>query len=320
MANKNQPPCYPVKMRQKWYFLVEKAGKTVNEVVRAYDISRKTYYKWQMIDQGDRTHISKKEHPQTKIKDEIKIFISEEKLRLNYGPKKMSLLVRRRFGIMISTTAIYKFYKKKGLIRRPQKKLPWYQPLKDPVIPKQPGDVVQVDTKYVWVDNTRKYQRTFVDIFTGFHHAVICDTLESMATVDAFAIAETMFPFRILGVQNDNGSENRGEFHKYLGQRGIAHYFIPKSSPNWDGAVERAHGVIDQEYYLNPTRPWQTLQEYLRFYNYERIHLGKYLNGLTPVEKWQQYLSTVDNEMPSVTRNQNPARPWFDENNLKTRT
>ena len=68
---------------------------------------------------------------------------------------------------------------------------------------------------------------------------------------------------------------------------------IPKSSPNWDGAVERAHGVIDQEYYLNPTRPWQTLQEYLHFYNHEWIRLDKYLNGLTPVEKWQQYLLTV---------------------------
>ena len=92
---------------------------------------------------------------------------------------------------------------------------------------------------------------------------------------------------------DDNGSENRGQFHQYLGQRGIAHYFIPKSSPTWDGAVERAHGVIDQEFYLNPTRPWKTLEEYLRFYNYERIHLGKYLNGLTPQEKWLEWLSAV---------------------------
>jgi transposase InsO family protein len=111
--------------------------------------------------------------------------------------------------------------------------------------------------------------------------------------VRAFEEAEEVFPFRILGVQNDNGSENRGEFHQYLGQRGIAHYFIPKSSPNWDGAVERAHGVIDQEFYLNPTRPWKTLNEYLHWYNYERIHLGKYLRGLVPVEKVEQYQSIV---------------------------
>jgi len=293
MANTKQAAAYPPKIRQKWYFLVEKVGKTVNEVCDLYFISRKTYYKWRASDFGSREHIPRKQHPQTKIKGEIRIFIATEKLRINYGPKKMKLLLKRRFGITISTTAIYKFYKKKGLVRRPQKKLPWYQPLKEHVIPHKPGDVVQVDTKYVWIDNKRKYQRTFVDIYTGFHHAVIVESLEARSTVSAFEEAEKMFPFTILGVQNDNGSENRGVFHQYLGQRGIAHYFIPKSSPNWDGAVERAHGVIDQEFYLNPTRPWKTLAEYLRWYNHERIHLGKYLNGMIPMEKVEQYLSTV---------------------------
>lgn len=174
------------------------------------------------------------------------------------------------------------------MIRRPQKKLPWYEPLKKKVVPTQAGEVVQIDAKYVWEDGRRRYQRTFVDVFTGFQHAVVVDSLEAEATIHAFKEAEWMFPFKILGVQTDNGSENRGVFHQYLGQQGIAHYFIPKSSPNWDGAVERAHGVIDQEFYLNPSRPWKTLNEYLYWYNHERIHLGRYLNGLTPMEKFQQ--------------------------------
>src|SRR3989344_5678483 len=112
MANKNQAAAYPSKIRQKWYFLVEKAGKTVDEVCGLYLISRKTYYKWKMIDHGSRKYVPKKEHPDTKIRGVIRICIAEEKLRLNYGPKKMKLLVERRFGISISTTSIYEFYKK----------------------------------------------------------------------------------------------------------------------------------------------------------------------------------------------------------------
>jgi transposase InsO family protein len=293
MANKNQAAAYPPKIRRKWYFLVEQAGKTVGEVCGLYLISSKTYYKWKAIDRGSREYVPKKEHPETKIKGVVRIYIYEEKLRLNYGPRKMKLLIGRRFGISISTTSIYEFYKKRGLVRRPQKKLPWYTPLKEPVIPKAPGDVVQADAKYIWENNERKYQRTFIDIYTGFQHAVVTDHLDSLSMIEAFHEAEKAFPFQINGLQSDNGSENRGEFHLYLGKRGIAHYFIPKSSPNWDGAVERAHGVIDQEYYLNPTRPWKTLEEYLHFYNYERIHLGRYLNGLIPVEKFNYYLSTV---------------------------
>lgn len=296
MANKNQTPAYPVKVRAKWYFLVDKAGKTVDEVCDMYFISRKTYYKWKAYDCGSVSHIRRKEHPETKIKGEIKIFIHEQKLRINYGPKKMSLLVKRRFGMNISTTSIYEFYKKKDLIRRPQKKLAWYTPLKEAVIPKGPGDVVQLDAKYIWEDNMRKYQRTFIDIWTGMQFATVTSTMTAEDTINAFLEAEDYFPFKILGIQNDNGSENRGDFHQYLGKKGIAHYFIPKSSPQWDGAVERAHGVIDQEYYLNPTRIWNTLPEYLSWYNYERIHLGKYLNGLIPIEKFNLSVNSVTSE------------------------
>lgn len=293
MANKKQQPSYPARVRKKWYFLVDKAGKTVDEVCDLYFISRKTYYKWKKIDWGDREYISKKEHPETKLKGEIREFAIKEKLRINYGPKKMKLLLKRRFDLDVSTTAIYKLYKKKGLIRRPQKKLPWYAPLKEAVIPKKPGDVVQMDAKYVWEDALRRYQRTFIDIYTGTQFATITNTMTSEDTVNAFLEAEKYFQFKILGIQTDNGSENRGDFHQHLGHKGIAHYFIPKSSPTWDGAVERAHGVIDQEFYLNPTRPWKTLGEYIHFYNYERIHLGRYLNGMIPVEKYHYYLSTV---------------------------
>lgn len=293
MANKNQVAVYPHKVRRKWYFLVDKVGKTVNEVCELYMVSRKTYYKWKRKDLGSIIYTSKKEHPDTKIKGKIKIFIEQEKMRINYGPLKMKLLIKRKFNIDISTTAIYKFYKKKGLIFRPQKKLAWYAPIKDPVVPKAPGEVIQMDAKYIWEDNTRKYQRTFIDIYTGMQYATITSTMTAEDTINAFLETERYFSFKILGIQSDNGSENRGDFHKYLVENSIAHYFIPKSSPTWDGAVERAHGVIDQEYYLNPRRTWKSLEEYLHFYNYERIHLGKYLNGMIPIEKFNYYLSTV---------------------------
>jgi transposase InsO family protein len=289
---KQHEPAYRPNIRKKWYFLVEKAGKTVGEVCSLYAISRKTYYKWLKSDRDSRTYHRKNIQPKTKLTNEVKVIVEEQKRLTNYGPKKMQLLLRRR-NIFVSTTIIYRFYKRKGLVRRPQKRLPWYQPLKEHIIPKKPGDVIQSDAKYVWENNKRKYQRTFIDIFTGMHHAVITGTLEAQDTIRAFEEAERKFPFKILGVQNDNGSENRGVFHQYLGERGIAHYFIPKSSPNWDGAVERAHGVIDQEYYLNPTRPWKTLSEYLDWYNHERIHLGKYLNGLTPWEKYLEWKSVT---------------------------
>jgi len=289
------PVTYPKDIRFRWYLQVEKYHRPVQDVAVIFGISRKTYYKWYAHDHGQRPpgYRSKKRQPNQKLTPEVCQLIDREKQLTNYGPLKMKLLVHRRLGITLSTTIIYRYYQRKKLIRRPQKKLPWYQPLKDPIIPKRPGMVVQMDAKYVWINKHRKYQRTFIDIYTGFQHAVITDSLDAQDTIRAFAEAERVLPFPILGIQNDNGSENRGEFHQYLGQRGIAHYFIPKSSPNWDGAVERAHGVIDQEFYVNPLRPWTSLTKYLHWYNYERIHLGKYLHGLIPIEKLRAYQQEV---------------------------
>lgn len=287
------PITYPRDLRFHWYLQVEKHRQSVREVCVIFGISRKTYYKWFALDHGGHPlhHQSPRPQPALKVTAEVSALIEREKQLTNYGPRKMQLLLKRRLGLAVSTTVIYRYYLRRHLIRRPQKRLPWYQPLTNPVIPRRPGEVVQIDTKYVWQEGRRQYQRTFVDVFTGLQHAVVVPSLEAQATIKAFQAAEQVLPFPMLGVQTDNGSENRGVFHQYLGERGIAHYFIPKNSPNWNGAVERAHGVIDQEFYHNPRRPWQTMLEYLHWYNHERIHLGKYLNGLTPMEKYHQYLT-----------------------------
>lgn len=288
-------PKFSRSIRFRWYHLVDRQGKSVTEACSLFGLARKTYYHWRSRDFGTQLfrYRSPKPHPSLKLTHEVRQLIEREKLRTNYGPLKMKLLLKRRLGLTVSTTVIYRYYQRRKLIRRPQKKLPWYEPLREPVRPEKPGDVVQLDTKYVWIRGKRHYQRTFVDVFTGLQHAAIVPSLEARDTVRAFTAAEAAFPFPILAIQNDNGSENRGDFHQYLGSRGVAHYFIPKSSPQWNGVVERAHGVIDQEYYLNPLRPWHSLPEYLHFYNHERIHLGKYLHGLTPREKYLQYQAKV---------------------------
>jgi len=284
-------PIYTKELRLRWYRLVDAEKRSVSEVCRLYGVPRKTFYKWRQRDFGriSKDYHSRRPHPFTKLTHEARLLIEQEKLRANYGPRKMKLLVRRRLGIDISATVIYRYYLRKGLIRRPQKRLPWYQPLKESIVPTRPGEVVQLDIKYVWEQGKRRYQRTFIDLYTGMQYATVADTKDDDLTIRAFEEAKAYFPFPIFGIQSDNGGEFRGTFHKYLGFKGVAHYFIPKNSPNWNGAVERAHGVIDQEYYLNPGRPWKSLAEYLYFYNYERIHIGKYLRGRIPIEKFQEY-------------------------------
>ncbi|MFA7365412.1 MAG: DDE-type integrase/transposase/recombinase [Patescibacteria group bacterium] len=290
MPSNMQTTQYDRQQRFRWYLQVDKYHKSVTETCQIFGISRKCYYKWRLRDYGKRgnRYLTAKNQPNTKLSYEVRKFIAEQKLKTNYGPLKMKMLVKKKLKLDISTTIIYRYYQRKNLIRKPQKRSPWYKPMKTSLVIKQAGEGVQMDVKYVYEEGARKYKFSVFDPYSRKYHFSIFNTKESRNSISAFKSAEKYFGFKIASVQTDNGSEARGEFHTWLTKNNTPHYFIPKSSPYWNCYVERVHRTIDDEYYLNTQRSWKTPYEWLHFYNFERIHLS--LNGLTPQEK---YLESV---------------------------
>lgn len=282
------PIKYDRLQRFRWYLQVDKYHQSVKETCRIFGISRKCYYKWRFRDYGKRgnTYLPAKRQPNLKLTWEVRKFIEEQKRITNYGPLKMKYLVKRELGIEVSTTIIYRYYQRKHLIRKPQRRLPWYEPMKQALTVKKPGEGAQMDIKYVYEDGVRKYQFSAFDPYTKKYYFIVFPTKESKNAIAAFGRAEKYFGFKILSVQTDNGSEFRGKFHSRLIKNNIPHYFIPKKSPWWNANVERVHRTIDDEYYQNPYRVWKTAYEWLDYYNFKRIHLT--LNGLTPQEKYLQ--------------------------------
>jgi IS30 family transposase len=276
---------YPKALRIRWYRLVNKCHRTVEEVCALYDIPKKTYYKWFKRDfaRGSESVNVRLPDRKTKLTSELKQFIEATKLKTNYGPEKMRLVILHKFNLSVSTTIIYRYYQKKKLIRKPQKKQPWYQPMTEKLIITGPGEGAQIDIKYVYEGGKRRYQFSVFDPFTELYHFTIFETKHSVNAKTAMLNAQEYFGFKVLSVQTDNGSEFRGDFHDWLTDNNLSHYFIPKKSPWWNGKVERIHKTIDEEYYHNPFRTWKTVYEWLQYYNEERIHLS--INGLTPRQK-----------------------------------
>jgi transposase len=288
---RNKEVVTPPELRGRWYLQAEKYGKSVGEVCQIFGISRKTYYKWYRRDHpvGKTGRRPRRTHPHTKIQGNIQVFIVEQKVMYNYGPKKMSLVIEREKKTYISPRAIYRFYLRKKLIRKPQKQQKWYCPMKEPFFTEYPGENVQLDVKYVpGKDTTWEYQYRFLDQKTNMQFSTTMLSRDSKTTITAFRRAQTYFPFTIYGVQTDNGGEFRGHFHEYLVRKRIVQRYIPKRSAPWNGKVERANRSVDDEYYLNPMRPWKTIEQYTRWYNHERPHVGKEMHGMTP---YQKYLS-----------------------------
>lgn len=284
------PLSAPRELRFRWYLQVDKYGKSPKEVCEIFGISRKTYYKWRRKDypSGRPLYHPRKQHPNLKLTGRVRLLIYNAKIKYNYGPNKMRLYLKEH-GIEASNTIIYRYYKARRLIRKPQKKQPWYTPMKEPFFASKPGENVQYDVKYVPGENhTWNYQFRLTDAVTRMQYAEDCLVKDAAAAVYVFQRAEKYFPFPITGVQTDNGSEFRGKFAEYLTERHIIHRFIPKRSAPWNGKVERANRSVDDEYYLNPNRPWKTLKAYVNWYNYERYHEGKGMDELTPYKKLLQ--------------------------------
>lgn len=290
------PLSAPKHLRARWYLQVDKYGKSVDEVCQIFGMTRKTYYKWYRRDHPTLKTGKKprKMHPHIKIIGLVRAIIVDNKLKYNYGPKKMSLFLNKEYELDISPSAIYKFYKKKRLIRKPQKQQKWYTPLKEPYYAKFPGENVQFDVKYVpGPDMTWNYQYRLIDQATNLQFSIDMEHKDSLTTVNVFKKAKRYFPFIISGIQTDNGGEFRGKFHEYLIRQKTTHRYIPKRSAPWNGKVERANRSVDDEFYLNPTKPWKTIKEYTYWYNYQRPHLGKTMHGMTPYEKYLSFYPQV---------------------------
>lgn len=192
---------YPRKQRFQWYLQVDKEKRPIKEVCQIFGVSRKTYYKWRKCDlglKGDTSYQSTKNQPNTKLTHLVRIFIEEQKLKTNYGPLKMKLLVKKELGLDISTTIIYRYYKKKKLIRKPQKRQPWYEPLKYHLTIKKPGQGVQMDIKYVYERGVRMYQFSVFDPFTEKYHFTVFPSKESKNAIMAFKRAEKYFSAIVL--------------------------------------------------------------------------------------------------------------------------
>lgn len=281
-------------LRARWYLQAEKDGKPVKYICDIFGVSRKTYYKWYNLDHQltRRRSVRRKLHPHTKLTPRFRVIVVEAKERFNYGPSKMAAFLKQRYGLTISGHTLYKFFKRKHLIKKPQKKQVWYTPLKQPYRAVKPGENVQLDVKYVpGVEQGWQYQYRFIDTVTNMQFAVNAEAKDALTTIQMFGRATRYFPFDIVGIQTDNGGEFRGAFHAFLITYGIAHRYIPKRSAPWNGKVERANRSVDDEYYLNPLRPWNTIAAYTNWYNYSRPHLGKGMYGQTP---YQKYLSLAE--------------------------
>lgn len=158
-----------------------------------------------------------------------------------------------------------------------------------------PGDMIQMDTKYIITIGGRKfYQFTAIDVLGKKRILRVYSSLSSRNGACFLQECINGFDFKIKNIQTDNGSEFLGEFDKLCQKLNIPHYFIYPRHPKQNTYVENSHGADEKEFYQQGNISCilevmqQRILEWQNIWNKIRPHES--LNYLTPEAyyyKWQ---------------------------------
>lgn len=180
-----------------------------------------------------------------------------------------------------------------------------------------PGYLIAQDSFYVgnMKGVGRIYQQTVIDTYTKVAFAKLYDRKNALIAADM--LNDRVIPFfdaneiPVLRVLTDRGSEYCGnrehhEYELYLDLKNIDHTKTKAKSPQTNGICERFHKTILNEFYQITFRKkiydsiemlQKDLDEWMRDYNENRPHSGKYCYGKTPRQTFHDSLLLAKEKM-----------------------
>ena len=180
-----------------------------------------------------------------------------------------------------------------------------------------PGYLGSQDTYYVGNIKGvgRIYQQTFLDTYSKVAFAKLYDRKNALTAADM--LNDRVVPFYcehdipLLRVLTDRGTEFCGrrenhEYELYLTLEDIDHSKTKVRRPQSNGICERFHRTIQDEFYAIAFRKkiyssieemQNDLDEWIKQYNEERTHTGKYCFGKTPLQTFQDSLHLAKEKM-----------------------
>lgn len=180
-----------------------------------------------------------------------------------------------------------------------------------------PGYLVAQDTYYVGTIKGvgRIYQQTVIDTYTRVAFAKLYTSKHAITSADV--LNDRVIPFfeeqeiPVLRMLTDRGTEFNGrpenhEYELYLQLENIEHSKTKVRHPQSNGICERLHRTMQDEFYAvtfrrKLYRDLESLQldldEWLKHYNQERPHSGRYCFGKTPMQTFKESLNLAKEKM-----------------------
>ena len=291
-----------------WYFT---HGQNAEKTCRHFSISKSVFYRWlpRFSKYNLATLEGKSTRPQrvrnmTTPQEVINLIISIRKEDLEKSKYEIQVELKERHGVSVGYNTIQKVINRHPELLNTQhkNKLKKHQHHKIARIraakelkEKDLGSLIQIDTKHLYVAGARFYIFAAIDCKSRYAYCFAYTSISSKSAKDFLTRVRLYFPFPILAINTDNGSEYLLYFHELTQELGIPHYFSYPQTPKNNSRVERFIQTIEYEFfhYQSPLPALKDIQrlceEFNQKYNQRRYHQS--LHYQTPASYVTNYLS-----------------------------
>jgi transposase InsO family protein len=292
--------------RLRWILPIARKEVRLKDAAKVCPHSQRSLERWLAAykKHGEEGLVPRSTRPKSNP-NETPIRIKERIIELRKKNRKCALKLKwqlEKESINIHKNTIHKIIKNDGLVRKYRTRKLKCRYIK---IPLAPGELVEIDIKYVpeTVENKQYYQFTAIDSATRWRYLKIYDDYSNLNSIRFLEKLIAIAPFRIRAIKTDNGSNFTNRYTGYLKSAdpmnprlhdfdlmcqkyNIIHYLIDPGKPNQNGKVERSHREDQEKFYeLKRFRTLRELERKLKIWNDEYNNLEHCsLDGKTPNE------------------------------------
>lgn len=297
--------------RLRWILPIVKREIKLRVVAKVCPYGQRSLERWlaSYKRNGETGLEPKSTEPKTQ-KDETPIHIKERVREIRKKTKKCALKIHWQLakeGIRIHERTIGKILKKENLVRKYRVKKVRYKYIK---AERQPGELVEIDVKYVpgLIATKRYFQYTAIDTASRWRHLAVYDEQTNFHSILFLKKVIEKFEHQIQAIKTDNGAiftnryngtykrldmlpKNLHALDQFCQTNNIIHYLIDPGKPAQNGTVERSHREDQEKFYnQHQFKSFKDLQKKMKRWNmyYNDLeHCG--LKGQTPNEFLQNY-------------------------------
>ena len=297
--------------RLRWVLPIAYGQVRLVDVAKVCPYSKRSLERWLATckKHGDWSLESKSTEPKTQP-NETPIWIKERVIIIRKKTKKCALKIYwqlEKEGIHIHVRTIGKILKKENLVRKYRVKKIKYKYIR---AERQPGELVEIDVKYVpgRVAGQRYFQYTAIDTASRWRRLEVFYEQSSFHSTEFLKIIMSKFKYKIQAIKTDNGqiftnyylgTNKRSDLTVktlhgldiFCAENNIIHYLIDPGKPAQNGTVERSHREDQEKFYdQNKFKSFYDLRKKMKLWNdyYNNLeHCG--LKGKSPNEFLANY-------------------------------